>query len=112
MLNKVAGLARSLGLLLALVAAVVAIPAPVPVILVLLGVLGGLAYGAEDFTRLALAVLVLPVAGAALGMIPTIGSYLSAFFGNSALVIAGAVATRLILRCYEIIVGDLKGLSA
>jgi len=112
MLNKVAGLARALGLLLALVAAFVAIPAPVPLILVLLGVAGGLAYGPEDFIRLALAVVVLPVAGAALGTIPTVGTYLAAFFANAALVIAGALATRLVLRSYELIVGDLKSLSA
>jgi hypothetical protein len=112
MLNKVAGLARALGLLLALVAAFVAIPAPVPLILVLLGLAGGLAYGPEDFIRLALAVVVLPVAGAALGTIPTVGTYLAAFFGNAALVIAGALATRLVLRSYELIVGDLKSLSA
>lgn len=111
MLNKVAGLARAAGLILALVAAFVAIPAQVPLILVVLGVIAGLNYGSDDIVRLALTAVALPVVGAALGTIPQVGTQLSAVAANAALAVAGALATRLAIRFYELIVGDVKGLA-
>jgi len=110
MLNKVAGLARALGLILALVAGFVAVPTNVPLVLVLLGVIAGFLYSTEDFPRLGLTVLVLPLIGGALRTIPQIGEQLEAVMGNVALAIAGALATRVIIRLYEVLVGDLKGL--
>ena len=111
MLNKVASLARAVALVLAVVAAFVAIPAQVPLILLVLGIIAGLNYGADDFARLALTVLALPVIGAALGLIPTIGMQLTAVAANTALAVAGALATRMAIRLYEVVVGDLKGLA-
>ena len=112
MLNKVAGLARALAIILAIVAAFIAIPTNVPLVLVLLGIIAGFAYGPDDFMRLALTVLVLPAVGAALGNIPQFGAQLGAVMGNVALAVAGAVATLVVLRLYEIVVGDIKGLGA
>jgi len=112
MLKKVAGLARALGLILALVAAFVAIPAPVPLILVVLGLVAGLAYNSDDIIRLALVAIALPVAGAAVGTIPQLGPQLSAALANAVLAVGGALATRLVLRFYELVVGDVKGLTA
>jgi hypothetical protein len=111
MLNKVAGLARAIALILAIVAAFVAIPTNVALVLVLLGVIAGFAYTAEDFTRLALMVLVLPMIGAALSNIPQIGVHLAAVMGNVALAIAGALATRVVFRLYDVLIGDIKGLA-
>ena len=112
MLNKVARLARTLGVILAIVAAFVAIPAPVALILVVLGIIAGVAYTPDDFIRLGVFVLVLPLVGAALNAIPAIGAGLGAACGNVALAVAGILATRVALRLYEIVVGDLKGIAA
>jgi hypothetical protein len=111
MLNKFASVARTVGILLAIIAAFVVIPAPIALILVLLGLIAGLAYGPEDFIRLGVLVLVLPMAGAALGNLPTIGQGLAIAFGNVALLVAAALATRIILRLYAVVVGDVMGLA-
>lgn len=111
MLNKVAGLARAVGLILAVVAAFVAIPAQIPLILVVLGIIAGLNYGTEDITRLAVTAIALPLVGAALGTIPQIGAQLTAVAANAALAVAGALATRVAIRLYELVVGDVKGLA-
>lgn len=111
MLNKVAGLARALAIILAIVAAFAAIPAPVPLILVLLGLIGGLAYGPDDFIRLGVFALVVPLAAMALGHLPTIGGYLSEALGNVGLAVSAVLATRIILRLYDVVVGDITGLG-
>jgi len=112
MLKKVAGLARAVGLILAVVAAFVAIPTQVPLILVVLGIIAGLNYGADDIMRLAITAVALPIVGAALGVIPEIGTHLTAIAGNAALAVAGALATRVAIRLYELVVGDLKSLAS
>ncbi len=112
MLDKVARLARVLGVILAVVAAFVAIPAQVGLILVVLGIIAGLAYGPADFIRLGIFALVLPVAGSALMTVPVIGATLGAILTNVGLAVAGILATRVALRLYEIVVGDIKGLAA
>lgn len=112
MLNKVAGLARALAIILAIVAAFVALPEQIPLALVLLGLIAGFAYGDGDFVRLALTAVALPAAGAALAAIPSVGAQLQAVMGNVALAVGGALATRIIIRLYELVVGDIKGLGA
>lgn len=112
MLNKVARLARALGIVLAIVAAFVAIPAQVPLILVGLGLVAGLAYGPEDFIRLGVLALVLPLAGIAVGNIPAVGAQLSAAFGNVGLAVAAVLVTRIAIRLYETVVGDVTGIAA
>jgi len=54
----------------------------------------------------------LPLVGAALAVIPQIGTQLTAVAGNAALAVAGALATRVAVRLYELVVGDLKGLAS
>ena len=113
MIGKVAGLARALAILLALVAAFVAIPGlNLALVLVVLGLIAGLAYGADDSIRLALSVLVLPAVGAALGYIPAIGVQLGTLATNLALAAAGALATLLAIRLFNLVKGDLMGLAA
>src|SRR5690606_19858441 len=65
MVSKIAGLARLLATLLAIVAGFIAIPGlNVALVLVVLGLIAGLAYGSEEAVRLFLVVLVLPIVGA------------------------------------------------
>jgi hypothetical protein len=61
MLNKVTGLARALAILLAVVAGFVAVPTNVALVLVILGVIAGIGYGAEDLSKLALPPLFCPL---------------------------------------------------
>ena len=102
MVGKIAGLARLLATLLALVAGLVTIPGDinVPLILVVLGLIAGLAYSTDESARLFLVVLVLPAVGAALGVVPEIGDKLTAVALNIALAAAGAAATVIALRLF------------
>ena len=74
MLMKIGGLARALAILLAIVAGFMALNMmDVPLVLVVLGLVAGLAM-AEDRVLVATAtVIALPIIGTALGHIPTIG---------------------------------------
>ncbi len=112
MLNKVAGLARAIAILIAIVAAFVpALPAQVPLVLLLLGIVAGFGYGDGDFTRVVVVALGLGIAGPAMLAIPQIGGYLAAIFGGVGIAVAGIIATRIIIRLYELVVGDLKNLA-
>ena len=112
MIGKIAGLARALAIILAIVTGFVAIPnLDVALVLVILGLIAGLCYGDDTVTRLVLTVLVLPVIGAALGHIPAIGSQLGAAATNIALTAAGAAATVVAIRLYNLVKGGLMGLG-
>lgn len=112
MLGKVARLARALAIVLAVVAGFVAIPnLNVAMVLVVLGLVAGLAYDDDSATRLVLTVLVLSLVGSALSTIPGIGSQLGAIAANVALVGAGAVATVLAVRLFGLVKNDLAGLA-
>jgi len=112
-MKKVAGLARVIAIFLAIIAGFVAIPnLDVTLALVVLGLIAGLGYCEDTATRLILTVLVLPAVGAAVGAIPAVGAQLSAIAGGLAVATASAVATVLVVRLYNLVVGDLKGLAA
>ena len=113
MLSKITGLARLLATLLAIVAGLIAIPAlNVALVLVVLGIIAGLAYSSEDAVRLFLVVLVLPIVGSALGTIPAIGEQLNAVAVNIALAAAGVAATVIALRLFANSKADVAGLTA
>jgi len=113
MVNKIAGLARLLATLLAIVAGFVAIPSlNVALALVALGIIAGLKFGGEDALRLFLVVLVLPIVGGALTNIPTVGDQLNAVALNIALAAAGAAATVIALRLFNNSKDDVNGLTA
>ena len=103
MLEKIGGLARLLATLLAIVAGFVALPANINValVLVVLGLIAGLRYKPEEAMSLFLVVLVLPLAGLALGTIPEIGDNLNAVFNNIALAAAAVSATVIAMRLYN-----------
>ncbi|HTM96174.1 MAG TPA: hypothetical protein VL100_10215 [Croceibacterium sp.] len=113
MVKKVAGLARLIAILLAIVAGFITIPnINVALILVLLGIVAGLAYEDSLALRLFLTVLVLgPVAGA-LGAIPEIGEALGTVALNVALAAAGASATVIAIRLFNNSRADVTGLTA
>ena len=112
-MNKIIALARAAAIILAVVTAFVAIAAlNVPLVLASLGVIAGLGYGEDDMTRLVLTVLVLPIAGAAISTIPSVGAQLEVVATNLAVAIAGATATVLAIRCFNLVKDDLTGLVA
>ena len=112
-MNKTIALARAAAIILAVVTAFVAIAnLNVALVLVSLGLIAGLGYGEDDMTRLVLTVLVLPVVGAALSTTPTVGAQLEIVATNLAVVVAGAAATVLAIRCFNLVKDDLTGLVA
>ena len=112
-MDKVGGLATLLAVLLAIVAAFVAIPGVDAALLILiLGIVGGIAADQDGAVRMFLAVLVLPAVGAALGAIPAVGEYLTAIFGNLGVAAAGVSATLIARRVYDMVMGSIKGFSS
>ena len=114
MVDKIAGLARLIATLLAIVAAFV--PAAmanfnVALVLVVLGLIAGLKYRPEGMVGLLLVVLALPLVGAALATIPTIGAQLSAVALNIELAAAAVAATVIAMRLYNNSRDDVAGLA-
>ena len=111
-MNKISGLARALGVVLAIVAGFVAIPnVNMALVLVVLGLLAGLTTPDDRFVAVLLYVLVLPVIGTELANIPAIGAQLSAVFGGLAVLAAGGAATAVLLRLYKVVMGDVSDLT-
>ncbi|HEY6048714.1 MAG TPA: hypothetical protein VIV07_06675 [Sphingomicrobium sp.] len=112
MLMKIGGLARALAIVLAIVAGFVALTMiNVPLVLVVLGLIAGLALVEERLIAAMLMVLVLPMVGAALAHIPMIGTQLGAVALNLQLATAGAVATALAIRFYNLLMDGVMGLA-
>jgi hypothetical protein len=112
MLMKIGGLARALYVILAIVAAFVALSMMnVPLVLVVLGLIAGLAMTRENMALAAITVVALPMVGAALGSIPAIGPQLTAVCGNLQLGVAGAFATALAIFLYQMVMASLMGLA-
>jgi len=113
MLAKVSGLAISLAIVLAVVAGVVAIPGlNVTLLILVLGIVGGISAPQDGAIRMFLAVLALPVIGAALGGIPMAGEYLTAIFNNITAAAAGASATLVARRIYDMVMDGVRGFSS
>jgi hypothetical protein len=112
MLKKIGGLARALYIVLAIVAGFVALGMMnVPLVLVVLGLIAGLAVPRDRMVLLAALVIALPMVGAALGHIPSIGAQLTAVTGNLQLAAAGSLATALAIFLYELVMEGVTGLS-
>jgi len=111
-MTKLTGLARALGILLAIVAGFVAIPGlNIALVLVALGLIAGITMPDERFIPTMLYVLVLPIVGTALGNIPTVGDKLAAVATGLALLAAGAVVTVIAMRLYGLVKDDLTALA-
>ena len=112
MLKKIGGLARALYIVLAIVAGFVALGMMnVALILVVLGLVAGLAVPRDRLMLAMVAVVAIPVIGAALSQIPMIGAQLNAVMGNLALGVAGSAATALAMFLYELVMEGVTGLT-
>ena len=112
MVDKIAGLARLIATVLAIVAGFVAIPnVNVALVLVVLGLIAGLKYRPEGMVGLLLVVIALPLVGAALANIPAIGAQLNAAALNIELAAASVAATVIALRLFNNSRDDVAGLA-
>ncbi len=112
MLKKVGGLARALAIILAIVGGFVALTMMnLPLVLVVLGLLAGLATTEDRLVLSTVTLIALPVVGAALGNIPAIGAQLSAVCGNLQIAMAGALATSIAMRLYHLTMEGVMGVA-
>ncbi|HEY6661917.1 MAG TPA: hypothetical protein VIZ66_03240 [Sphingomicrobium sp.] len=112
MLKKIGGLARALYILLAIVAGFVALGTmDVTLVLVVLGLIAGLSMPRERMVLAGVAIVALPMVGAALGHIPAVGAQLTAVAGNLQMGVAGAFATALAMMLYELTMEGVMGLA-
>jgi hypothetical protein len=113
MLQKISGLARSLYIVLAIIAGFVAIGGlNVALVLVILGLIAGITMPRERMVLAAATVIALPLVGAALANIPTIGEQLNAIMANLQLGVAGALASAMVIFLYELTMEGVTGLTA
>lgn len=113
MLNKASGLARSLYIVLAIIAGFVALGGwNVALTLVVLGLIAGLSMPRDRMVLAAATCLALPLIGTALTNVPTIGDKLSAVMTNLQLGVAGALASALAIFLYELTMEGVTGLTA
>ena len=112
MLMKIGGLARAIAIVLAIVAGFVALNMMnVPLVLVVLGLIAGLAMTDDRLVLSTVTLIALPIIGAALSQIPTIGAQLNAVALNLQMAIAGALATTIASRLYHMIMDGVTGLT-
>jgi len=109
---KISGLARTLYILLAIVAGFVALGTmPVALVLVALGLVAGITMPKERMVLAAATILALPTIGMALAKIPAIGAQLNAVTTNLQLGMAGAFAMAMIMILYELAMEGVTGLT-
>ena len=112
MVDKLSRLARTLYIVLAVVAGFMALGTMnVPLILLVLGLIAGLTLPQDRLVTATVTVLVLPVLGTALATIPTVGDRLNAVMGNLQMAMAGAVVTALVIRLYGLAMEGVTGIT-
>jgi hypothetical protein len=112
MLTKIGGLARAVAILLAIVAGFMALNMmDVPLVLVVLGLIAGLALTDERMVVNVALIIALPIIGTALTHIPTIGAQLNAVALNLQMAMAGAVATAMAIRMYHLVMDGIMGVA-
>ena len=112
MLKKISGLARSLYILLAIIAGFVALGTMnVALVLVVLGLVAGLAMPEGRIVLAAVVCMVLPIVGTALGQIPAIVAQLTAVTGNLQMGVAGALGSALAIFLYHLVMEGVMGLT-
>jgi hypothetical protein len=111
MLNKIGGLARAIYIVLAIVAGFVAMGGlNVALTLVVLGLISGLSMPRERLVLAMVAVVALPLMGAALSALPAVGSQLNVVMGNLQIGVAGAAASAVAMMLYELVMEGVMGL--
>jgi len=112
MLTTISGLARALYIILAIAAGFVALGMMnVPLVLVVLGLVAGLAMPQDRYVSAGVTAIALPIIGAALGHIPTIGGQLGAIATNLQMGVAGALASALAIVLYHLVMDSVTGLT-
>jgi len=112
MLMKIGGLARALAILLAIVAAFLALNMMnVPLVLVVLGLIAGLAMPEDRLVLSTVTLIALPIVGTALATIPTIGAHLNSVALNIQMALAGSLATAIAIRLYHMVMDGVMGLA-
>ena len=112
MLMKICGLARTLAIVLAIVAGFVALNMMnMPLTLVVLGLIAGLSLPDDRMVTALASVIALPIIGTALAHIPAIGPQLNAVMLNLQMAMAGSVATAMALRLYRLAMDGLIGVT-
>ncbi len=112
MLMKIGGLARALAIVLAIVAGFVALNMMnVPLVLVVLGLLAGLAMPDDRVVVTTVTLIALPIVGTALAAIPSVGAQLAAVCGNLQMAMAGALATVIAMRLYHLTMEGVMGVA-
>ena len=112
MLMKIGGLARAIAIILAIVAGFVALTMMnVPLVLVVLGLIAGLAMPQDRLVLTTVTLIALPIIGTALATIPTVGAQLAAVCANLQMAMAGALATSLAIRLYHLTMDGVTGLT-
>ena len=112
MLTKIGGLARALAILLAIVAGFMALNMmDVPLVLVVLGLVAGLAMAEDRLLLSTVTLIALPIVGAALTHIPAIGAQLNAVALNIQMALAGSLATVIAMRLYHLTMDGVMGLA-
>jgi hypothetical protein len=112
MLMKIGGLARALAIVLAIVAGFVALNMMnVPLVLVVLGLIAGLAMPEDRLVLSTVTLIALPIVGAALTHIPTIGAQLNGVALNIQMALAGSLATVIAMRLYHMTMDGVMGLA-
>jgi hypothetical protein len=112
MLMKIGGLARALAIILAIVAGFVALNMMnVPLVLVVLGLIAGLAMPEDRLVLSTVTLVALPIIGMALTNIPTVGANLNAVALNIQMALAGSIATSVAIRLYHMTMDGVMGLA-
>ena len=112
MLTKIGGLARAIAIILAIVAGFVALTMMnVPLVLLVLGLIAGLALPDERMVLTAAIVIALPIVGTALTQLPTVGTHLAAVAANLQMAMAGALAMGIAIRLYRLTMDGLMGVA-
>ena len=112
MLNKIGGLARAIYIVLAIVAGFVAMGGlNVALTLVVLGLISGLSMPRERLVLAMVAVVALPLMGAALSTLPAVGAQLNVVMGNLQIGVAGASASAVAMMLYELVMEGVMGLA-
>ena len=113
MLNMVSGLARTLYILLAIIAGFVAVPMlNVTLALVILGLIAGITLPQDRYVIAAVTIIALPILGTALANIPAIGEQLAAVMANLQMGMAGALVTAMLIRLYQLALEGVPGMGA
>jgi hypothetical protein len=113
MIMKIGDIARTLYIVLAVVAGFVALGrVDVALVLVVLGLISGISMPDDRNVIAAVLVVALPLIGAALTHIPAIGAQLNAVALNLQAAMAGAVATAVAIRLAKLAMDGVTGLTA